>query len=160
MSTIEDTVGGHIVIVKKLSGHADNPAAPDIKVDIDLTLATPKGAKSSVPVIMELAWRWPPGTNRPPQTGPTWQEQVIAKGWGYAEIVPITIQPDNGAGLTQGIIGLVNKGKPRSKPDEWGALRAWAWGASRALDYFETDKSVDAKHVGLEGHSRYGVRCC
>jgi hypothetical protein len=156
VSTNEDTVGNRIVIVKKLLGHADNAAAPNINVDIDLTLATPKDAKSSVPVIMELAWRWPPGTNRPPQTGPTWQEQVTAKGWGYAEIVPVSIQPDNGAGLTQGIIGLTNKGQLRSKPDEWGALRAWAWGASRALDYFESDKNVDAKRVGLEGHSRYG----
>jgi len=49
----------------------------------------------------------------------------------------------------------VNKGQPRSLAD-WGALRAWTWGASRALDYFETDKSVDAKQVGLEGHSRFG----
>jgi hypothetical protein len=57
--------------------------------------------------------------------------------------------------LTQGIIGLCNKGQPR-KPDDWGALRAWAWGASRSLDYFETDKSVDARRVGLEGHSRMG----
>ena len=57
--------------------------------------------------------------------------------------------------MTQGIIGLVNKGQPR-KLDDWGALRAWGWGASRALDYFETYKAVDAKHVGLEGHSRYG----
>ena len=65
------------------------------------------------------------------------------------------MQADNGEGLTQGIIGLVNKGQPR-KLDDWGALRAWAWGASRALDYFETDKSVDAKHVGIEGLSRYG----
>jgi hypothetical protein len=57
--------------------------------------------------------------------------------------------------LTRGIIGLCNKGQPR-KLDDWGALRAWAWGASRALDYFETDKSVDAKQVGIEGLSRYG----
>jgi lysophospholipase L1-like esterase len=55
----------------------------------------------------------------------------------------------------KGIIGLTNKGQPR-KPDDWGALRAWGWGASRVLDYLETDKSVDAKHVGIEGVSRYG----
>ena len=90
-----------------------------------------------------------------PPAGPTWQQQVLAKGWGYATIYPTTVQADNGAGLTNGIIGLVNKGQPR-KLDDWGALRAWAWGASRALDYFETDKAVDAKRVALEGHSRYG----
>jgi hypothetical protein len=65
------------------------------------------------------------------------------------------VQADNGEGLTQGIIGLCNKGQPR-KLDDWGALRAWAWGASRALDYFETDKTVDAKQVSIDGHSRYG----
>src|SRR5262249_7295917 len=87
--------------------------------------------------------------------GPPWQQQVLSKGWGYAIIVPNSIQLDNGAGLTKGIIGLCNKGQPR-KPDDWGALRAWAWGASRALDYFETDKAVDARQVGIEGLSRYG----
>jgi len=87
--------------------------------------------------------------------GPTWQRQVLAKGWGYAILSPNSIQADNGAGLTQGIIGLCNKGRPR-KVDDWGALRAWAWGASRALDYLETDKSVDARQVGIEGMSRYG----
>jgi hypothetical protein len=65
------------------------------------------------------------------------------------------VQGDCGAGLVAGIIGLVNKGQPR-KLDDWGVLSAWAWGASRVLDYFETDKAVDAKHVGLEGHSRWG----
>ena len=70
-------------------------------------------------------------------------------------ISPASIQADNGAGLTRGIIGLVNKGQPR-KPDDWGSLRAWAWGASRGLDYLETDPAVDAKHVGIEGVSRYG----
>jgi hypothetical protein len=70
-------------------------------------------------------------------------------------ISPASIQPDYGAGLTRGIIGLVNKGQAR-RPDDWGALRAWAWGASRGLDYLETDPAVDSNHVGIEGVSRYG----
>ena len=82
-------------------------------------------------------------------------EQLIAGGWGYALIDPASIQPDNGAGLTKGIIGLTNKGQPR-KPEDWGSLRAWAWGASRGLDYLETDKAVDARRAGIEGVSRYG----
>src|SRR6187455_2372994 len=83
------------------------------------------------------------------------QERLLAAGWGYVTIETNSIQADNGAGLTRGIIGLTNKGQPR-KPDDWGSLRAWAWGAARALDYLETDKSVDAKRVGIEGVSRYG----
>jgi hypothetical protein len=65
------------------------------------------------------------------------------------------IQADTGAGLGEGIIGLMNEGKPR-KPGEWGTLAAWCWGLSRVLDYFETDPSVDAKQVGIQGHSRWG----
>jgi hypothetical protein len=86
---------------------------------------------------------------------PTREQQLIQAGWGYVSIDPASIQADNGAGLTRGIIGLVNKGQLR-KPDDWGALRAWAWGAARGLDYLETESSVDAKHVGIEGVSRYG----
>ena len=166
-------------ITKRLVGHVDNSRCPQIKVDIQLTLTTPADAKGPVPVMMEFGFGGfgprPGGPGRPrprrrcprPRRhegggpggfgagGPTWQQQVLAKGWGYAIIVPNSIQADNGAGLTKGIIGLCNKGQPR-KPDDWGALRAWAWGASRALDYFETDKAVDAKQVGIEGLSRYG----
>lgn len=87
--------------------------------------------------------------------GPTWQEQVLARGWGYANLNTSSVQGDCGAGLTSGIIGLVNKGKPRSLED-WGALSAWGWGASRLLDYFETDPAVDARRVGVQGHSRFG----
>ena len=99
-----------------------------------------------------------PGFNffAPPPVGdlpPT--EQLLAAGWGYVTIDPGSIQADNGEGLTRGIIGLVNKGQPR-KPDDWGALRAWSWGAARALDYLETDSLVNAKKVGIEGVSRYG----
>src|SRR5574338_922743 len=83
------------------------------------------------------------------------QERLLAAGWGYVTIETNSIQADNGAGLTRGIIGLCNKGQPR-KPDDWGSLRAWAWGAARGLDYLETDTLVDAKKVGIEGVSRYG----
>lgn len=88
-------------------------------------------------------------------TDPPSTQQLLSAGWGYAMIDPSSIQADNGAGLTKGIIGLVNKGQPR-KPDDWGSLRAWAWGAARGLDYLETDPAVDSKHVGIEGVSRYG----
>ncbi len=91
-----------------------------------------------------------------PRTGePSPTEQLLQAGWGYCTIDPNSIQEDNGAGITRGIIGLVNKGQPR-KPEQWGALRAWAWGAARGLDYLETDSLVDAKKVGIEGVSRYG----
>lgn len=166
VSTTHEKNGDVDVITKKLTGHVDNSADPSITVDIDLTLSTPAQAKGPVPVIMELGFsreflaamakRFPQfAAGGPDASGPTWQQQVLARGWGYAEYVPTSVQPDNGAGLTEGIIGLANKGQPR-KPDDWGALRAWAWGASRALDYFETDSAVDAKQVGIEGHSRYG----
>ena len=89
----------------------------------------------------------------PCSTGPC--AQLLARGWGYATFNTGSVQADNGGGLTAGIIGLVNKGQHRA-PDDWGVLSAWAWGASRVLDYFETDKAVDAKMVGLEGHSRWG----
>jgi hypothetical protein len=81
--------------------------------------------------------------------------QLVTDGWAVAQIDPTAVQADNGAGLTHGVIGLVNKGQPR-KPDDWGALRAWAWGASRVLDYVSHDPDIDAAHVGIEGVSRYG----
>jgi hypothetical protein len=155
-ATSQEKNGDVPVIVKKLIGHVDNSAYPAVAVNIDLTLTTPANASGPVPVIMEFTFVFPPGRPMPPRPpGPTWQEQVLAKGWGYAILIPTSIQADNGAGLREGVIGLVNKGQPR-KPDDWGALRAWAWGASRALDYFETDKAVDARQVSIEGLSRYG----
>jgi hypothetical protein len=150
----KQTVGDVAAVTKRLVGHVDNSAYPPITVDIQLTLTTPANAEGPVPVIMEFGFSFG-GKGPPGKFGGDWQQQVLAKGWGYAIISPNSIQADNGAGLTKGIIGLCNKGKPR-QPEEWGALRAWAWGASRALDYFETDKAVDAKRVGIEGLSRYG----
>jgi len=164
--TSRETVGDVPVITRKLLGHIDNSPCPAIHIDIQLTLSTPANASGPVPVILEFGLspevlaalkkrfteqQWAAFAG----SGPPWQQQVAAKGWGYAVLIPTSVQADNGEGLTEGIIGLVNKGQPR-KLDDWGALRAWAWGASRALDYFETDKTVDAHRVAIEGLSRYG----
>ena len=166
VSATHEKNGEFAVVSKKLVGHVDNSAYPQITVDIQLTLTVPENARGPVPVMMEfgiapeiLAAIRKRMTDAQfaafNGSGPPWQQQALAKSWGYAVLIPTSVQADNGEGLTQGIIGLVNKGQPRSLED-WGALRAWAWGASRALDYFETDKSVDAKQVGIEGLSRYG----
>jgi hypothetical protein len=154
-ATEKQTVGDVPVVTKRLVGRVNNSSYPLVTVNIQLTLTTPAEAKGPVPVVMEFGFGFGGKGFAPKGGGRGWQQQVLAKGWGYAIIVPNSIQADNGTGLTQGIIGLCNKGQPR-KPDDWGALRAWAWGASRALDYFETDKDVDAKRVGIEGLSRYG----
>jgi hypothetical protein len=160
-SSVREMVGSYPVISKELVGHVDNSSCPAINVDIQMTLVTPADAAEPVPVMMMFGFGRMPkfkvGTPPPDFMGgdPPATEQLIADGWGYATIVPNSIQADNGAGLTKGIIGLVNKGQPR-KPDDWGALRAWAWGASRGLDYLETDRAVNARQVGIEGVSRYG----
>lgn len=161
-STIASKTGPFPSLEKQLVGHVDNSACPAINVDIDMTLVTPANAKNPVPVMimfssaaMQRFIASHPEFKKMMGTDPPATEQLIAARWGYALLDTDSIQPDNGAGLTKGIIGLTNKGQPR-KPDDWGALRAWAWGASRALDYLETGPNVDARRVGIEGVSRFG----
>lgn len=170
-ATDTGTLGPHKVVGRQLVGHVDNSADPAINVDIALTLVLPVDAKQPVPLMImfggfglgpALGRPLPPNNGRgfsfpPPAPGSDAgaNVQLINDGWGFAYLNPSSVQADNGAGLTRGIIGLVNRGQPR-KPDDWGALRAWGWGASRALDYLETQPAVDAKRVGIEGVSRYG----
>jgi hypothetical protein len=116
-----------------------------------MTAALPT-TSSGTPIVAAPAV--PPGINGTSNDPPA-PQQLIADGWGYVILDPTSVQADNASGLTRGVIGLVNKGRPRT-PDQWGALRAWAWGAGRALDYLETESGVDARHVGIEGVSRYG----
>lgn len=170
----EGKVGDIDVITEQLVGRVDNSAYPEVTVNIQATLTLPKNAHGPVPVMIlfgagpigggrgrgpapgaAAAKALPPAAPKGLGRGPSAQQQLLAKGYGYANLNTSSVQADNGAGLKEGIIGLTDKGQPR-KPDEWGALRAWAWGASRVLDYLETDKAVNAKEVGLEGHSRYG----
>ncbi|MBW8745605.1 MAG: hypothetical protein JF628_14935 [Sphingomonas sp.] len=100
----------------------------------------------------------PPGFHVPQRDAngdPPPINQLLAAGWGYVSLDPTSAQADNGAGLRSGIIGLGNHGGLR-KPGDWGALRAWAWAASRMLDFLSTDPAIDAHRVGIEGVSRYG----
>ncbi len=155
----DDTIGGIPVEVRTLKGTVDNSSYPAIAVHIDCSLVLPK-ARKKVPVIIEFGFVLPPGFRFPdPKPGEKkitdWKEQVVARGYGYAILIPTSFQADNGAGLREGIIGLANKGAHR-KPDDWGTLRAWAWGASRTIDYLETLPEVNAQKIAIEGLSRYG----
>ena len=143
------------VVEKKLLGHVDNSSYTNISVNIQLLLTLPADAPAPSPVIMLLTFGGGRGGRFGGDAFLTWQASVLSNGWGLATLNTYSVQADGGAGLTSGIIGLCNEGQPR-KLDDWGVLKAWAWGASRALDYLETDKAVDAKRVGLEGHSRWG----
>jgi len=178
VSTTPGTEDGIAIITKHLVGHVDNSAYPAITVNIEADLILPADAPKPVPVVVEITFDRPPGSPPPPPRparpaaptaaaaparngssaappGPSPKDQTLAKGWGFALLYPTSFQADNGGGLEQGIIGLTNHGQPR-KLDDWGALRAWAWGSSRLLDYFATDRDVDAHHVAVEGHSRFG----
>jgi (4-O-methyl)-D-glucuronate---lignin esterase len=164
------TVQGIPAIVKHISGHVDNSSYPAITVDIHADVLTPASTKGKkVPVIIgggSIRPRpnfspppAPPGQvvhmlSSPPDA-PDSAKLLLEHGWGFVGRNSADVQADNGAGLDQGIIGLVNKGQPRSL-DDWGVLRAWAWGDSKLLDYLETDPDVDAKKVGVMGHSRGG----
>lgn len=154
-------IGETTVVVRDLIGRV--PGSP-VAVEIRATLTIPADATGRVPIVMELSGGPPvtsatrPAATRPVTTqpaGPTWQQQVIARQWGFAVLNCASVQADTGAGLTQGVIGLCNRGRPRGL-DDWGTLRAWAWGASRLIDHLKTDASVDGDRIAVAGHSRFG----
>jgi hypothetical protein len=148
-STVEGESGGIAIVTKKLVGTVDNSAFPKIKVEIQASFTVPKYAAGKVPIIIQIGFGGFGGKN-------SWMQQALNKGWGYGTINPGSIQGDNNR-LREGIIGLTNKGQPR-RPDDWGALRAWAWGLSCLIDYFEAnpDSGVDPTKVCITGVSRYG----
>jgi hypothetical protein len=116
-----------------------------------MMLLKPARHDAPMPVLIMLVWGPPPAAIARMNA----LQPLLADGWAVALIDPTSIQADNGAGLTRGVIGLANKGAARN-PEDWGALRAWAWGASRAYDYLSSDPDLDPRHIGVEGVSRYG----
>jgi hypothetical protein len=137
---------------------------------INMTVHTPAAATGPVPIILlvNFGGGTPPpappagaaqGRGRGPgfPSDPPVASEILARGWGYATVGYLDIQPDRANTWMDGVIGRTLKaGQTQPGPDEWGTIAAWSWGISRIIDYFETDKSVDAKRIAVQGHSRLG----
>jgi hypothetical protein len=152
--TVEGESGGIATVTRTLVGHVDNSAFPKIKVAIQASFTVPKDAAGRVPILLQFGG-FGFGFGGKGKAVP-WTQQALDKGWGHGTIDPRSIQGDN-TRLREGIVGLTNKGQPR-RPDDWGALRAWGWGVSCLIDYFEANPAsgVDPTKVCITGVSRYG----
>ena len=144
------------VSIKRVTGTVgDGASAPRIP----LTLYTPAKAKGRVPIILLVNFGGG-GAQVPaapvPSGEPPVAADILARGWGYATIAYQDIQPDRASSLNEGILALVRAPGQAPAPGDWGAIGAWAWGVSRAIDYLETDASVNPKQIAVFGHSRIG----
>jgi hypothetical protein len=158
VKTSDPAARGGTALMKQVVGTVGlRPDAPQIKV----TVYTPAKATGPVPVILLANFGGGPAPARPGggvQLGdPPVAAEILARGWGYAMVGYQDIQPDRANALTEGVIGLtLAPGEQQPGPDGWGSITAWAWGVSRVIDYLETDTSVNAKQIALQGHSRLG----
>ncbi len=148
-STQADAYDGR-ASVQTIVGHIDNSRYPAATPSINITLYLPATITDAVPVIVRVG-----GFFGGAQEMPDAVAQVLDLGWAFATVNTGAIQMDSGAGLNEGIIGLVNEGAAR-EPDDWGVLAAWSWGMSRALDFFDQHEQVDATRAAIQGHSRNG----
>jgi hypothetical protein len=123
-----------------------------------LTIFLPSARKDPVPLFLLLNNR--PATNTDPtrteKSGFWPAEAVIARGYGIAALQVAELAPDDKGKFREGIMALFEDPSGPRPPDAWGALAAWGWGASRAMDYFESNRRIDASRVAVVGHSRGG----
>src|SRR4029077_17428037 len=123
---------------------------------MNLTIYTPVKADKPVPMLLSITFGFPAGKG-PRPGGFDLIGEVLKRGWGYASLGYTDIQPDRADRWTEGVIGLTLKeGRTQPAPEEWGTISAWAWGISRAIDYLETEPSVNAKQIAITGVSRLG----
>ncbi len=125
-----------------------------------LSINYPQGVRRPIPMILAIQFGGGaavPGqpAPSPPIPSPPVADEILAHGWGYATLGYLDIQPDKVDTFDKGVIGATPSSKDR-KPDSWGAISAWAWGISRAIDYLEQDPRIDRTRIALHGHSRLG----
>jgi hypothetical protein len=144
---VADVGGGTPANSVALTGVIDTSAFPEVRnaPRIVANLRWPANASGRIPVVIHLGLR---GADE------VWK-LIEPEGWALCAFEPNELQPDNGAGLTSYLIGLMNRGNWR-KPDDWGSLVAISWGVGRLLDYFAAGDRFDATRVALAGHSRWG----
>ena len=123
---------------------------------IHLSLFVPNEIQKPVPVFLLINNRDPENIDPTRQTkSEFWPvEDVISRGYAIAAFNNADVDPDNYDQFMNGIHGLLDHGERNS--ESWGTIAAWAWGASRCMDYFETDKEIDRERVAVVGHSRGG----
>ncbi len=123
---------------------------------IHMTLFVPNKVKKPVPVFLLIDNRGPSNTDPlRKQKSEFWPaEDVISRGYAIAVFSNADVDPDNYDSFKNGIHGILDRGERTG--DSWGTIAAWAWGASRCMDYFETDKDINRKKVAVLGHSRGG----
>jgi hypothetical protein len=136
-----------------------------------VTLHTPAAAKARVPVILLVNFGGgpppppPPAGTAPPAgrgrggfpSDPPVAAEILERGWGYATVGYLDIQPDRANAWSEGVIGrTLRPGQTQPDAAEWGTIGAWSWGISRIIDYLERDRAVDAKRIAIQGHSRLG----
>ena len=122
---------------------------------IDAVLTMPPGASGPVPAIVEYTYVFPPGFVLPPSLVPRRSMRTIAleRGWAHVAYRPTMLQADDLAKLAYGVIAQARF--PRGEND-WGALRAWGWGASQLREHLASDPRIAGDRISLAGHSRFG----
>ncbi len=165
-------------IMKRIVGRmGDKPDGPQM----NLTVHLPAKSNGPVPMLLSISFGFPPGgrggktateqkagapaaassaaTQQAKARPPAFDAlgELLPRGWGYAVLNYGDIQPDRADQWTSGVIGLTLKeGQTKPNPDQWGTISAWSWGISRAIDYLETEKSVNPKQIAVTGVSRLG----
>ncbi|MEX2639147.1 MAG: hypothetical protein WD266_00575 [Balneolales bacterium] len=128
--------------------------------DFEISLFLPNAESEPVPVFTLINNRAPDNIDPTRENkSDFWPaEQVIERGYGIAALQNGDLAPDNAEEYLDGVIKLFEGDVTSAEraPDAWETLAAWGWGASRAMDYFETDARVDASKVAVLGHSRGG----